>query len=106
MYELFDFQVEVSLVPVKKDVFTKNIHEGLYFVVLTYFFKEKLNFLITDPACEKGLKDDVEFYISEVNTVNKDGQTPLLIGKTIKLNDFDNSKIFLKLKQHSMKTLR
>jgi hypothetical protein len=45
-------------------------------------FKAKQIFFL---ACEKGLKDEVEFYISEINSVNKDGQTPLLIGKYLKI---------------------
>ncbi len=34
-------------------------------------------------ACEKGLLDDVKFYISNVNTKNEHGESPLIIGKWI-----------------------
>jgi hypothetical protein len=58
---------------------SKNVFEGKNFFIK---FQSQTNFFL---ACEKGLKDEVGYYISEINSVNKDGQTPLLIGKYLKI---------------------
>ncbi len=61
---------------------SKNIFKGnmLTKIELEY----NLNLFIW-KACEKGLLDDVKFYILNVNTKKKygDGESPLIIGKWI-----------------------
>ena len=59
---------------------SKNIFEGNMLTKIDLEYN--LNLFIW-KACEKGLLDDVKFYILNVNTKNEKGESPLIIGKRI-----------------------
>ncbi len=42
-----------------------------FFIIFLYIYSK---------ACDKGLKEDVEYYIIDIEKKNESGDTPLIIG--------------------------
>ena len=63
------------------EIKSKNIFEGKK--SLKYRIKSNNWAFLFKKACNNGLIEDVKFYISNVNTKNENGESPLIIGKWI-----------------------